>query len=271
MVSPVSRRRAVSHLLGRGFPRACACRCVGLTRNASRAEPKSRPDPLREEVVRLSKEHPRYGFRRVHDLLPGVNIKAVRRVWREEGLRLNRRSRRRLNVPRQPKLELSAPNQAWCLDFLHERLENGRAYRVLAVLDCFTRECLLLKAGVHYPGSAVQRDLEWLFLVHGRPSRLISDNGPEFRSLKLPEEVEAGFIQPGCPWQNGRVESFFDKLRDELLNRELYTCGEEVQTALDEHMDYYNHLRPHRSLKGLAPSSFKASLTDTPQREKLTL
>lgn len=245
--------------------------CVGLSRTASRAEPKPRPDPLKEEVVRLSKEHPRYGFRRVHDLLPGVNLKAVRGVWREECLRLNRRSRRRLKVPRQPKMELSAPNQAWCLDFLHERLENGKAYRVLAGLDCFTRECLLLKPGVHYPGSAVQRDREWLFLVHGKPSKLVSDNGPEFRSLKLPEGVEAGFIQPGSPWQNGRVESLFDQLRNELLNRELYTCGEEVQTALDEHMEYYNHLRPHRSLKGRAPSSFKASLTDIPQREKLTL
>jgi putative transposase len=200
-----------------------------------------------------------------------VNLKAVRRIWREEGLRLSRKRRRRLKVARAPQGELTAPNQAWCLDFLHERLENGRAYRVLAVLDCFTRECLLLKAGVHYPGSAVRRDLDWLFLVHGRPSRLLSDNGPEFRSLRLPLGVEAGFIQPGSPWQNGHVESFFDKLRDELLSREGFTCGQEVQTALDEHMDYYNHRRPHRSLKGLAPSSFAASLTQDPKREELSL
>lgn len=271
MVSPASRRRAVGHLLGRGFPRACACRCAQISRNASRREPKERPDPLKEEVLRLSKEHPRYGFRRIHFLLPGVNLKAVRRVWRQEGLRLNRRVRRRLQVPRTLPLDLKAPNQAWCMDFLHERLENGRTYRVLAVLDCFTRECLLLKAAVHYPGSAVQRDLEWLFLVHGKPRRIVSDNGPEFRSLKLPESVEAGFIQPGSPWQNGRVESFFDKLRDELLNREILTCGEEVQTALDQHMDHYNHRRPHRSLKGLAPSSFKALMTEPQKEAELTL
>lgn len=169
MVCPIFHRMAVRLLLVRCFPRACSCSCVGLSRNASRREPKAKPDPLKEEVVLFSKKHPRYGFRRIHFLLPGVNLKAVRRVWREEILRLNRRSRRRLKVPRQPKMGLSAPNQAWCLDFLHERLENGRAYSVLAVLDCFTRECLLLKAGVHYPGSAVQRDLEWLFLIHGKP------------------------------------------------------------------------------------------------------
>jgi transposase InsO family protein len=271
MVSPDSRRRAACHLLERGFPRACACRCAGISRNASRKAPEARPDSLREDVLRLSKENPCYGYRRVHFLLKGVNLKAVRRVWRHEGLRLNRRSRRRMRVPKMPSLELTAMNQAWCMDFLHERLENGRAYRVLAVLDCFTRECLLLKAEVHYPGSAVQRDLEWLIMVHGQPQRITSDNGPEFRSLKLPEGVESAFIQPGSPWQNGKVESFFDKLRDELLNREVFTCGEEVQTALDEHMDYYNQRRPHRSLKGQTPLAFKASTTNAQQEEKLTL
>jgi transposase InsO family protein len=201
-----------------------------------------------------------------------VNIKAVHRIWKEEGLRLNRRKRRRFKVAAQPRFELTAPNQAWCLDFCHDRLENGRCFRILAVLDCFTRELLLLKAAVHFPSSAVQRELEWLFLVHGKPQRLVSDNGPEFQALKLPEGTQAAFIQPGSPWQNGHVESFFDKLRDELLNRELFESGAELQAHLDEHLEFYNHLRPHRSLQGLAPASFKARTSSTmPEAEELKL
>lgn len=137
-----------------------------------------------------------------------------------------------------------------------------------------TRASLCL-TGTQYPSSAVQRDLEWLNLVHGKPGRIVSDNGPEFRSLKLPEGVKAGVIQPGNPWQNGCVESFFDKLRDEALNREIFTCAEEAETTLDAHMDDDNHRRPHRrphrSLKGLAPSSFKALMTEPQMEAELTL
>jgi len=162
-----------------------------------------------------------------------------------------------MKVDSKPRFELTGANQAWCLDFCHDRLENGRCFRILAVLDCFTRELLLLKAAPHFPSSSVQRELEWLFLVHSKPQRLVSDNGPEFRALTLPEGTETAFIQPGSPWQNGYVESFFDKLRDELLNRELFSSGAELQAHLDEHLEFYNHRRPHRSLQGLAPANFK--------------
>jgi transposase InsO family protein len=230
---------------------------TGLSRSSSHRGKKERNPELRQKVLELARKHPRFGFRRIHHLLSGVNLKAVHRKWKEEGLLLKRRKRRRLKVAFQPRLELTAPNQAWCLDFCHDRLENGRAFRILAVLDCFTRECLLLKAAPHFPSASVQRELEWLFLVHGKPQRLVSDNGPEFRALELPEGVEAAFIQPGSPWQNGHVESFFDKLRDELLSRELFSSGAELQAHLDDHLEYYNHLRPHRSLQGLAPARFK--------------
>lgn len=257
MVSPAARRRVADHLLLAGFSRIRSCRVTGLSRTSSRSPRHPRNPELRQKVLELAKKHPRFGFRRIHFLLPGVNLKAVHRIWKEEGLRLNRRQRRRIKVAPQPRFELSGPNQAWCLDFCHGRLENGRSFRILAVLDCFTRECLLLKAATHFPSSSVQRELEWLFLVHGRPVRLVSDNGPEFRALDLPEGVEAAFIQPGSPWQNGHVESFFDKLRDELLNREIFSSGAELQAHLDEHLDFYNHRRPHRSLRGLPPASFR--------------
>jgi transposase InsO family protein len=227
---------------------------------------------LREQVVQLARANPRYGFRRIHALLVGVNLKAVHRIWKAEGLRLSRKVRRRLKVAKQPALELSASGQAWCMDFASERLENGRQARILAVLDCFTRECLLLKAAPSFPAFAVEKELEWLFLVHGKPGRLMSDNGPEFRALSLPDGVMAHFIQPGKPWQNGRVESFFDKLRDELLRAELYSTGTELQASLDEFQDHYNHHRPHRSLGLLTPASFKKGLmTHNPETGALTL
>ena len=268
MVSPAARRRVADHLLQAGFSRVRSCRVAGLSRLASRRLQRPRNPELKEKVLELAKQHPRFGFRRIHLLLPGVNLKAVHRIWKEEGLRLNRRKRRRLKVAFQPRFELTAPNQAWCLDFCHDRLENGRRFRILAVLDCFTRELLLLKAASHFPASSVQRELEWLFLVHGKPQRLVSDNGPEFRALNLPEGVEAAFIQPGSPWQNGHVESFFDKLRDELLSREIFSSGAELQTHLDNHLEYYNHRRPHRSLQGLAPASFRNRTSNKIQEAK---
>jgi transposase InsO family protein len=271
MVSLAARKRVAAALLERGFSRTCACRVVGVSRNASRSVPKERNPELREKVVQLARAYPRYGFRRVHALLPGVNLKAVHRIWKIEGLRLSRKIRRHLKVAKSAPLELTAPNQAWCMDFACQRLENGRQARILAVLDCFTRECLLLKAAPSFPAFEVQRELEWLFLVHGKPGRIVSDNGPEFRALKLPDGVEAGFIQPGKPWQNGRIESFFDKLRDELLRTEIYTSGAELQDSLTDFSDHYNHHRPHRSLGLKTPKAFREGLTTNKEAETLTL
>jgi putative transposase len=257
MVSPRSKRRAVCLLVDRGFPRTCACRVCQLSRASSRYAPKERSPGLAAKVLELARANPRYGFRRVHALLPGVNLKAVHRVWREEGLALRRRPRRRLVVPKTEGPLLTGANQAWCLDFCHQRLENGRHARILAVLDCFTRECLLLRASSTFPAFAVERELEWLFLVHGKPAAIVSDNGPEFRAMTLPEGVANRFIQPGKPWQNGYVESFFGKLRDELLSFEYFSRGADLQAALENFQDHYNNHRPHRGLGGLTPAYFK--------------
>ena len=158
---------------------------------------------------------------------------------------------------------LEAANQAWCLDFCHERLENGRHVRILGVLDCFTGECLPLKAASSFPAFQVEKELEWLCLVHGKPETVVSDNGPEFRAMTLHQGVENRFIQPGKPWQNGSIESFFGKLRDELLSCELFARGAELQAALDDFQDHYNHHRPHLGLGGLTPASFKKGLQAT--------
>lgn len=271
MVSPGSRRRGVHVLLGRGFPRTCACRVCAISRPASRHVPKERSPGLKERVLELAKANPRYGFRRVHALLEGVNLKAVHRIWREEGLGIRHRTRRKLKVPKSEGPVLTGAGQAWCLDFAHERLENGRHTRILGVLDCFTRECLLLKAASSFPSFLVEKELEWLFLVHGKPQAIVSDNGPEFRAMTLPEGVENRFIQPGKPWQNGYIESFFGKLRDELLSCELFARGAELQVALDDFQDHYNNHRPHLGLGGLTPASFRKGLQATKEADTLKL
>ncbi len=139
MVSLASRLRAAKALMERGVSRSRSCRVVNVSRQACGRHKERNPD-LREQVLRLAHEHPRYGFRRVQALLPGVNLKAVHRIW------LSLKVRRRLKGAPIPNLVPTAPNQAWCMDFACERLANGRQARILAVLDCFTRECLVLKA-----------------------------------------------------------------------------------------------------------------------------
>lgn len=269
MVSRVSRRRGVCFLLGRGFSRTRACRAVSLSRPASRHVPQERSPGLKDKVLELAKANPRYGFRRVHALLEGVNLKAVHRIWREEGLALRHKRRRKLVVPKTEGPELTGANQAWCLDFCHERLENGRHVRILGVLDSFTRECLLLKAAHSFPAFAVEKELEWLCLVHGKPQAIVSDNGPEFRAMTLPDGVSNRFIQPGKPWQNGYIESFFGKLRDELLSCELFVRGSELQAALNDFQEHYNNHRPHLGLQGLTPASFKKGLQLTTTKESV--
>jgi len=142
----------------------------------------------------------------------------------------------------------------------------------LGVLDAFTRESLLLKAAPCYRSSDVKRDLEWLFLLLGKPERIRTDNGPEFCALSLPASVHHDFIQPGSPWQNGHIESFFGKLRDELLSCELFTSGAELQECLDEFQSHYNNHRPHSALGGLPPSHFAKRIdSDIIQEATITL
>ena len=266
-MSPASRKRAVSLLVDRGFPRSASCRVCQVSAPASRYAAKERSPGLKEKVLELAKANPRYGFRRVHALLPGVNLKAVHRVWKLEGLALKHRRRRRLVVPKTEGPVLTGPNQAWCLDFCHQRLANGRHARILGVLDCFTRECLHLRAASSFPAFEVERDLQWLFLVHGKPAAIVSDNGPEFRAMTLPQGVANRYIQPGKPWQNGYIESFFGKLREELLSFEIFNKGSELQAALNDFGDHYNNHRPHLGLGGITPLAFKESLKTKIQKQ----
>jgi putative transposase len=279
MVSPAAKRRALGRLLEKGVSRRLGCKVVGLSRNASRRGAVDRRPELRTRVLELSAANPRYGFRRVHALLVRegylVNLKAVHRIWRQEGLSLTCRKRRRIQVETEPQEPITAPNQVWSIDFACEWLENRRQARIVGIGDAFTRENLLLKTRPSIRAGYLVRELEWLFLVQGKPAKLRFDNGPEFRSTKLTawlegQGVTAGFIEPGSPWQNGHIESFFGKLRDELLNMDIFPTGADLQAHMDDFQDHYNNRRPHSALGGLSPAQYKDMIKIKMEAEALT-
>lgn len=145
----------------------------------------------------------------------------------------------------------------------------------MGLLDVATRENLLLKAQPSIRAHHLVKELSWLFLVHGKPKKIRFDNGPEFRSKKLTrflqeQGVEAGFIEPGSPWQNGHIESFFGKLRDELLNMEAFPTGADLQAHLDDYQDHYNNRRPHSALGGSTPAAHKEKIKIKMEAEALT-
>jgi putative transposase len=278
MVSPAMKQRALWTLLKKGVSRRLGCIVVGLSRSASRRQRSERRPELKEEILRLSAENPRYGFRRIHALVgPGVNLKAVHRIWRAEGLSLRVRKRKRIHVEKVPQETATAFGDVWSIDFATEWLENRRQARIVGMVDVATRQCLLLKARPSIRAADLVKELSWLFLVHGKPKKIRFDNGPEFRSHTLTEwltekEVETGFIEPGSPWQNGHIESFFGKLRDELLNMTIFPTGEDLGAHLDEYLEHYNQVRPHSSLGNLTPSTYKEKIKIyNPEAETLTL
>ncbi len=167
------------------------------------------------------------------------------------------------------------------LRLLDQQKENAvlrgehRQARIVGIVDVATRENLLLKTRPSIRSCDLVKELEWLFLVHGKPKKIRFDNGREFRSQKLTEflkqqGVEAGFIKPGSPWQNGHIESFFGKLRDELLNMEIFLTGKDLQSHLDDFQEFYNNRRPHSALGGLSPAIYKANLKTKMEAEALT-
>ena len=153
------------------------------------------------------------------------------------------------------------PNHVWSYDFLEDRTERGGKLRILVIVDEYTRECLAIKVAPSIPASAVIEALEWLLLVRGVPKYLRSDNGPEFVAKSVCQWLEVSgcrtiFITPGSPWENGYVESFIDKLRDECLNGEIFRNGREAQELVEAWQQDYNNYRPHSSLGYLTPAEF---------------
>lgn len=220
----------------------------------------------------LSREKPRFGYRRITELIrrdgQRVNEKRVHRLWKEAGLQVptKKRKRRRIgtNENGSIRLEATRPNQVWSYDFLYDRTEDGRQLKLMPILDEFTRECHAIEVGRSITSREVIHKLEELFKLHGRPAFIRSDNGPEFIAEAVSDYLEeqgteTRFIDPGAPWQNSHVESFNGKLRDELLDRELFTTLLEAKALVEQYRKNYNEHRPHSALGYKSPSAFAAT------------
>jgi transposase InsO family protein len=230
---------------------------------------------LIDELRRWSEWFPRFGSERVHQMLLGtgwrVNFKRVHRLWKQEHLQVPGQQRTRRRFPGQSdngcvRHRATHRNHVWSYDFLVDRTEDGRQLKVLVVIDEFTRECLAAEVGRTFTSRDVMLTLQYLFAVRGAPEHLRSDNGPEFIAKELQSwlnraAVRTLYIQKASLWENGYVESFNGKLRDELLNRELFLSVPEARYVLHEWRQEYNG-RPHGSLNWQTPAAYAAKLVD---------
>ena len=229
-------------------------------------------DNLTLRVVELAGQYGRYGYRRITALLQQegwrVNHKRVERLWRREGLKVPakqpKRGRLWLNDGSCVRLRPEHKDHVWSYDFVKEHTENGRAFRVLNIIDEYTRECLESKVGRRLGAQAVLDSLFELFILRGIPEHIRSDNGGEFTARMVRKwlaslGVKTLFIEPGSPWENGYIESFNGKMRDELLNGELFTNIMEARVLIEGWRREYNTTRPH-SAKGYRPPAPEAVL-----------
>jgi putative transposase len=243
---------------------------LGVERSSYRYEPHpDRNAELRSELMKLARQKPRYGYRRLHVLLERrgheVNVKRVYRLYLEEGLSVRRKKRKRLVRDRAAEPRLTGPNQEWAMDFVADGLATGRMVRILSVVDAYTRECVALEADFSLGSGRVTRVLERAIAQRGRPENLRSDNGPEFTSRRMigwAEDWKVGLvhIQPGKPMQNGHVESFHGRLRDECLNTSWFRTLNDVRSTLANWRREYNEDRPHSSLHYRTRDQFRRSI-----------
>ncbi len=222
---------------------------------------------LEARVIELAREFGRYGYRRITALLQRegwtVNHKRVERIWRREGLRIPRKQPKRgrlwLNDGSCVRLRAQRPNHVWSYDFVHDRTHDGRPLKLLTMVDEFTRECLCIDVARRLRSEDVLYRLGRLMLERGVPDHVRSDNGPEFIATALRDWIgrvgaKTLFIEPGSPWENGYVESFNGKLRDELLNGEIFYTLREAQVVIEAWRRDYNHVRPHSALDYRPPA-----------------
>ncbi|WP_245866544.1 IS3 family transposase [Oceaniglobus roseus] len=270
MVAPGVRREAVAHVVAtHGVSQRRACQALAVDRSSVRYR-SVRPDDAeaRAAMKAVAAERRRFGYRRVHIMLERqgimMNLKKLRRLYREEKLQVRRRGgRKRALGTRRPMLLPDAPNIRWSLDFVSDALTDGRRFRVLAVVDDYSRECLALVADTSLSGHRVVRELDAVIARRGRPAMVVSDNGTELTSMAILSwcqrtGVEWHYIAPGKPMQNGFVESFNGRFRDELLNETLFSSLGEAREKIREWQDDYNLHRPHSSLGNIPPVEFMA-------------
>jgi len=258
-----------------------ACRVLNQPRSVQRhqSNKSGEEEVLRGGIVRLASKYGRYGYRRITALLRAegwiVNHKRVERIWREEGLKVPakqpKRARLYLNDGSCIRLRPCFKNHVWSYDFVSDRLHNGKRIRMLTVIDEYTRKCLAIRVGSSLKSDDVLDTLSTLFITEGVPGYIRSDNGSEFTAKSLREwigsiGVKTAYIEPGSPWENGYNESFNGKLRDELLNGEIFYSLKEAQVLIEQWRRHYNEVRPHSSL-GYRPPAPKSIVSDNKIKE----
>ena len=273
MVRPAAKREAAAHLrkvLQMSERRACTL--VSADRKMIRYRSLRPPDvELRARLRNLANQRRRFGYRRLFILLreqgepSGIN--RIYRLYREEGLTVRKRkARRRAIGTRTPILVEAKINARWSLDFVHDQLAQGRRFRILNVVDDVTRECLAAIPDTSISGKRVARELTMLISARGKPQMIVSDNGTEFTSNAIlgwakGHRVEWHYIAPGRPMQNGYIESFNGRMRDELLNESLFTDLDQARQLISAWVSDYNTARPHSSLGYKTPVAYAGTLT----------
>ena len=244
-----------------------AIRFMGFPRSSVRYQSNKSPQTLlREKIRELAHARPRWGYRRLHVLLLRegwkINRKRVQRLYREEGLAVRRKGKRkRSQTPRPVREVLGAPNERWSLDFVSDTLSNGRTFRCLTVVDEFSREALAIEVAHSIPSVRVIEVLEQLREERGLPGVIITDNGSEFTSRAFDawayaRGVKIDYIQPGKPMQNGFIESFNGSLRDECLNLHWFLSLRDAGEKIESWREDYNQVRPHSALENLTPKQY---------------
>ncbi len=277
----MSRRQDVALVVAEyGYSERQACKLMDVDRSSYRYQP--RPDrnaALREQLLALARQKPRYGYRRLTVLLEKRGFPAspqrVYRIYRQEHLAVRRLKRKRLVRPAPEAATLNSPNQEWAIDFMADGLATGRGLRILTVVDSFTRECLAIEADTSLSSRRVTRALEWIIDQRGRVEVIRCDNGPEFTSrhfLGWCEErgIRLLHIQPGRPMQNGRVESFNGRFRDECLNANWFMTVMEAREKIERWREEYNRERPHSSLAYRTPEEFANACSELTNRMGVT-
>ena len=263
-MSPAKRRRTVERIQQRfRLSQRRACSVLGQPRSTQRYDVQVPEDEAKlvQRIEALALKYGRYGYRRVTAMLRmegwRVNHKRVERLWRREGLKVPQKQpkRRRLwwNNGSCLRLRPLYPNHVWSYDFVADRTSNGRPLRMLTVMDEYTRECLSIDVARRLKSDDVLERLMDLFIRHGIPEHLRSDNGSEFTAKMVRDwlsrlDVRTLYIEPGSPWENGYIESFNGKLRDELLNGEIFDTVLEAKVLTERWRQEYNHVRPHSAL-----------------------
>ena len=275
MVRPAAKREAVAYLrehFQMSERRACSVLAADrkMIRYTSRRPPET---ALRERLRDLANERRRFGYRRLFILLrregEASGINRIYRLYREEGLGVRRRKgRKRATGIRAPILVEARPNARWSLDFVHDQMANGRRFRILNIADDVTHECLAAIPDTSISGHRVARELTALIKRRGRPGMIVSDNGTELTSHAIfawakDQRIEWHYIMPGKPMQNGYVESFNGKMRDELLNETLFFSLDQAREAIAAWIEDYNTERPHSSLAYQTPAAYAAKFAAT--------